>query len=253
MSTRIRLQRHGKKGKPYFHIVIADQRSKRDGRFIEKIGVYNPNTNPAFIDLDFERAMHWVKVGAAPSDTARAILSYKGVLMKNHLMRGVEKGALTEEQAEAKFSKWLESKEGKIQGKKDTLSKAREQQEKERLSRESAVNAARREELNAKIATDSAQAGEELAEGAGVEGIEAEGTPQVTSPDAKTTETAQDEVTTSAEPLSETSTNEADGGETRAEVEKTEDAVMEGGAEETKSTESPEDKAEGEEEEKKGE
>ena len=112
MATRIRLQRHGKKGKPFFHIVVADSRSKRDGRFIEKLGTYNPNTNPATIDLDFDRSVHWVSVGASPSETAKAILSYKGVLMKEHLMRGVTKGALTEEQMEAKYAKWLD-REGK--------------------------------------------------------------------------------------------------------------------------------------------
>ena len=96
MSTRIRLQRHGKKGKPFYHIVVADSRSKRDGRFIEKLGTYNPNTDPATIDLDFDRSVHWVSVGASPSDTTKNILSYTGVLMKEHLMRGVTKGALTE-------------------------------------------------------------------------------------------------------------------------------------------------------------
>ena len=110
MATRIRLQRHGKKGKPFFHIVVADSRARRDGRFIEKLGIYNPNTNPATIDLDFDRSVHWVSTGAQASDTARAILSYKGVLMKEHLMRGVLKGAMTQEQMEAKFAKWEEEK-----------------------------------------------------------------------------------------------------------------------------------------------
>jgi small subunit ribosomal protein S16 len=140
MSTRIRLQRHGKKGKPFFHIVVADQRAKRDGRFIEKLGTYNPNTNPATIDLDFERSVHWVSVGAEPTDTARAILSYRGVLMKEHLLRGVKKGALTEEQAEAKFQKWLEEKEGKIENKKDKLTKDAEKERNERLAAERKVS-----------------------------------------------------------------------------------------------------------------
>lgn len=143
MATRIRLQRHGKKGKPFFHIVVADERSKRDGRFIEKLGTYNPNTNPATIDLNFDRSLHWVGVGAQPSDTARAILSYKGVLMKDHLQRGVQKGALTQEQAEAKFAKWLDEKYSKIEGKKTGLSKAREEEEKARLAAEREVNRAR--------------------------------------------------------------------------------------------------------------
>merc|ERR1712130_688310 len=110
MPVKIRLQRHGKKGKPYFWIIAADSRSKRDGKFLEKIGYYNPTTNPAQINLDVDSAVKWLQNGAQPTDTARAILSYKGALMKNHLAGGVRKGALTEEQAEAKFNEWLESK-----------------------------------------------------------------------------------------------------------------------------------------------
>ena len=107
MATRIRLQRHGKKGNAFFHIVAADSRAKRDGKFIEKLGVYNPNTNPATIDINFDKTLNWVQVGAEMSDTARAILSYKGVLYKNHLLNGVKKGALTADQVEAKFATWL--------------------------------------------------------------------------------------------------------------------------------------------------
>lgn len=114
MPTKIRLQRYGKKGMPYYHLVIADGRAPRDGKFIEKIGIYNPLTKPATIDIDFDRALYWVGVGADPSDTARAILSYKGVLYKNHLLRGVAKGALTAEMAEQKFQKWLGDKEARI-------------------------------------------------------------------------------------------------------------------------------------------
>jgi small subunit ribosomal protein S16 len=106
MATRIRLQRHGKKGKAFFHIVAADSRSKRDGRFIEKLGTYNPVSNPATIDLDFDRALYWVKVGAEMSDTAKAILSYKGILFKNHLLKGVDKGAFSLEEAEKRFNVW---------------------------------------------------------------------------------------------------------------------------------------------------
>ena len=109
MATRIRLQRHGKKRNAIYHIVIADQRSKRDGRFIKKIGIYNPNTNPATIDLDFNEALSWLMKGAQPSETARAILSYKGVLMKKHLLVGVSKGAFSEEEAEKRFADCLEN------------------------------------------------------------------------------------------------------------------------------------------------
>jgi small subunit ribosomal protein S16 len=143
MATRIRLQRHGKKGKPFFHIVVADSRSKRDGRYIEKLGTYNPNTNPATVDLDFDRSVHWVSVGASPSDTAKAILSYKGVLMKEHLMRGVTKGALTEEQMEAKYTKWSEEKSGRIDQKVSNLSKAQDEESRARLAAEKEKNDAR--------------------------------------------------------------------------------------------------------------
>ncbi len=110
MPVKIRLQRHGKKGKPYYWIVAADARAKRDGKYLEKIGAYNPNTNPATIDLDVDGAVKWLQNGAQPTDTARAILSYKGALLKNHLAGGVRKGALTEEQAEEKFNALLEEK-----------------------------------------------------------------------------------------------------------------------------------------------
>tara|TARA_B110000046_G_scaffold43070_1_gene47914 strand:+ start:68 stop:721 length:654 start_codon:yes stop_codon:yes gene_type:complete len=143
MATRIRLQRHGKKGKPFFHIVVADSRSKRDGRYIEKLGTYNPNTNPATVELDFERSVHWVSLGASPSDTAKALLSYKGVLMKEHLMRGVTKGALTEEQMEAKYAKWLEEKSGRIEQKVSKLSKAQDEDVRTRLAAEKEKNDAR--------------------------------------------------------------------------------------------------------------
>lgn len=143
MATRIRLQRHGKKGKPFFHIVVADTRAKRDGRFIEKLGIYNPNTDPATIDLDFDRTLAWVQKGAQPSDTARAILKYQGVMMKDHLIRGIAKGALTEEQVEAKFSKWLEDKTALIDSKKGRLDKAKNDARIAALAAEKAVNDAR--------------------------------------------------------------------------------------------------------------
>jgi small subunit ribosomal protein S16 len=124
MPVRIRLQRHGKKGKPFFWIVAADARSKRDGKFLEKIGTYNPNTNPATIDLNVDSAVQWLHNGAQPTDTAKAILSYKGALLKHHLDGGVRKGALTQEQADAKLATWLDAKAGKVDAKKDGLSKA---------------------------------------------------------------------------------------------------------------------------------
>lgn len=106
MATRIRLQRHGRKGKPFFHIVVADSRAKRDGRFIEKLGTYNPITNPATIELNVDAAVKWLMTGAQPTDTARALLSYKGAYMKKHLLGGVAKGAFNEEEAEKRFAAW---------------------------------------------------------------------------------------------------------------------------------------------------
>jgi small subunit ribosomal protein S16 len=147
MATKIRLQRFGKKGKPFYHVVVADARAPRDGKFIERLGSYNPNTNPATIEINFEKALDWVNKGAQPTDTCRAILSYKGILYKKHLEGGVKKGALTEEQAEAKFAQWLEGKAGKIEGKKDILTKSKEELKKATLTAE----AKKKEEMAAAI------------------------------------------------------------------------------------------------------
>ncbi|WP_431133662.1 30S ribosomal protein S16 [Psychroserpens mesophilus] len=143
MSVKIRLQRHGKKGKPYYWIVAADARSKRDGKYLEKLGAYNPNTNPATVELNVDGAVQWLQNGAQPTDTARAILSYKGALLKNHLAGGVAKGALTEEQAQAKFDAWLDEKAAKVQSKEANLSEAEAKAKAEALAAEKAVNEAR--------------------------------------------------------------------------------------------------------------
>ena len=143
MATKIRLQRHGRKGRPFFHIVVADTRAKRDGRYIEKLGTYNPNTNPATIEINFDSAVSWVMNGAQPTDTARAILSYKGVLMKKHLLDGVRKGAHTEEEAEKKFEAWLNDKVSKVEGKKDKLAKDAEAAKAKALEAEAEVSKAR--------------------------------------------------------------------------------------------------------------
>jgi small subunit ribosomal protein S16 len=121
MAVKIRLQRQGKKDRSFFHIVVADGRAPRDGKFIEKLGTYFPHTNPATIDINFESALDWLQKGAQPTDTCKAILSYKGVMMKNHLAIGVKKGAMTQEQADAKFAKWIAEKEAKVTGKVDKL------------------------------------------------------------------------------------------------------------------------------------
>ena len=147
MPAKIRLQRHGKKGQPFYHIVVADSRSPRDGKFIEKIGTYNPLTNPAQINIKFDRALYWYSVGAVPTDTTRSLLSKVGVMMKYHLMRGVQKGAMTEEQAEIKFQNWMKEKEAKAAN----IVKANEEkargEKKTRIEAEKQVNEARAAEI----------------------------------------------------------------------------------------------------------
>jgi small subunit ribosomal protein S16 len=140
MSVKIRLQRHGKKQKPFYWIVAADARAKRDGRFLEKLGTYNPNTNPATIDLNLDQAVQWLHNGAQPTDTARAILSYKGALLKHHLDGGVRKGALTQEQADAKLAAWIDEKAGKVDAKKDGLSKKQAEAKAKALKAEKEAN-----------------------------------------------------------------------------------------------------------------
>lgn len=152
MPVKMRLQRHGRKQNAFFHLVIADSRAPRDGRFIEKIGTYNPNTNPATIDLDFDKAYGWLTKGAQPTDTVRAILSYKGILYKNHLAKGVAKGALTEEQADAKFAAWMEEKESKISAKREGLTAQESAEKKRKADAEAEVNAKRAAEIAAKNA-----------------------------------------------------------------------------------------------------
>jgi small subunit ribosomal protein S16 len=156
MSVKIRLQRHGKKGKPFYWIVAADARSKRDGKFLEKLGTYNPTTNPATIDLNLDQAVQWLHNGAQPTDTARAILSYKGALLKHHLDGGVRKGALTQEQADAKLAKWIEEKANKVESKKEGLTKKQQEAKEKALKAEKEAN-----EKRANAAVEAAKAQEE--------------------------------------------------------------------------------------------
>ena len=140
MPARIRLQRHGKKNQPFYHIVVADGRAPRDGRFIEKLGTYNPMTNPATIELNFDSAVEWVKNGAQPSDTVRRILSYKGVLLRRHLQIGVEKGAISQETADVRFNEWMQAKEAKINSKKNDVENEARNTRKARLEAEKKAN-----------------------------------------------------------------------------------------------------------------
>ena len=187
MSVKIRLQRHGSKGRPFFHIVVADARARRDGRFIEKLGTYNPITNPATIDLNVDSAVKWLNNGAQPTDTARAILSYKGVLYKKHLQGGVAKGAFDEAEAEKRFGAWLESKEQKVQGKVEGLTKAQADAKKAAFDAETKVNEARvaaaaQVEADAKAAEEAANAPAEevITEATEEPTAEAEGTTEET-------------------------------------------------------------------------
>ena len=158
MAVKIRLQRHGKKNFAFFHIVVADTRAPRDGRSIEQIGSYNPNTNPATIILNSERALAWLNVGAEPSLVARRILSYEGVLLRKHLQGGVAKGALTQEQADAKFAAWKAQKDAKVAAKKEGLSKNAAAAAKAAIEAEAKVNQERAEALAAKKAEAEAAA-----------------------------------------------------------------------------------------------
>lgn len=150
MPVKIRLARRGRKKQAMYDVVVADSRAPRDGRFIEKIGTYNPNTDPATIKLNEEKAFDWVMKGAQPTDTVRAMLSYRGIMLKKHLQIGVLKGALTQEDADKKFEAWLQEKDSKIQAKIEKLEKSRADEAKAKLEAEAKVNEARREALLAK-------------------------------------------------------------------------------------------------------
>ncbi len=214
MATRIRLQRHGKKNKAFFHIVAADSRSKRDGKFIEKIGTYNPNTNPATIDINFNAALKWVQVGAEMTETARAIMSYKGVLYKNHLLNGVKKGALTADQVEEKFNQWLADKDSKITGKQDNLAKNAAADKAARMKAEVDANVARAKAIEEKntpeveevaaeeVATEEAATEAEESTEVAAEEVVAE---EVVAEEAPAEEPAPEEVPAPAEePATET-------------------------------------------------
>ena len=172
MPVKIRLQRHGKKGRPFFHIVVADGRAPRDGRFIERIGSYNPITNPATIELNHDKAADWMMKGAQPSDTARAILSYKGVMYKVHLNKGVAKGVLTPDQANAKFDLWLQEKQNKIDQKRQNLKASRSASVQARMDQEAKVKEARIAAMKAKEA-EALKAEEEAAAPAAEAEVEA--------------------------------------------------------------------------------
>ena len=158
MAVKIRLARKGRKKLAYYHIVVADSRSPRDGRYIEKIGKYNPLTNPATIELDFDKALGWLQNGALPSETCRAILSYKGVLIKKHLLEGVKKGAFDDAEATRRFEEWMQQNEAKIEAKSSGLEKSNEDDIAEKLENEKRINEARAAKLAKKQAELAARA-----------------------------------------------------------------------------------------------
>ena len=204
MPVKIRLQRHGKKGKPFYWIVAADARSKRDGRYLEKLGTYNPNTNPATVEVKLDNAVNWLEKGAQPTDTARTLLSYRGVMLKHHLNGGIRKGALSQEEADKKFAAWLEEKEAKIQSKKDGLSQSESELKAKRLADEKAVSdkrladaaAAEAEAAAEEAAADSTEAEEATTEAAEAPAEEAttekEAVPEEAEQEAKETEAAEE-------------------------------------------------------------
>ncbi len=179
MATRIRLARRGRKKMAMYDVVVADTRAPRDGRFIEKLGTYNPNTNPASIVLNDDKALEWVMTGAQPSDTVKAILSYRGIMLKKHLQVGVNKGAITQEQADAKFEEWKAGKDAKIQNKVDSLAQKKADDDKAKFEAEAKVNAARAEAIQAKQAVAEPEAEEETTEEAAEATAEAPATEEV--------------------------------------------------------------------------
>jgi small subunit ribosomal protein S16 len=158
MAVKIRLARKGRKKLAYYHIVVADSRSPRDGRYIEKIGIYNPLSNPATVELDFDKALGWLQNGAVPSDTCRAILSYKGVLIKKHLLEGVKKGAFDDAEATRRFEEWMKQNESKIESKKSGLEKSKDDEVEKKLGAEKKINEARAARLVKKQAALAAKA-----------------------------------------------------------------------------------------------
>ena len=216
MPVKIRLQRHGKKGKPFYWVVAADARAKRDGRYLEKIGIYNPNTNPATVEINVDVAVKWLENGAQPTDTARTLLSYRGALLMHHLNGGVRKGAHTQEEADAKFEAWLANKEIEIQAKVDGLSKTEAAARKSALDAEKAVNEKRIADAKALVdeaaaveaAAQAEEAAEEAAVAAAAEATEETAAAEETPTAEATEETATAEETPTAEATEETAAAE---------------------------------------------
>ncbi|MBL6668794.1 MAG: 30S ribosomal protein S16 [Flavobacteriaceae bacterium] len=226
MPVKIRLQRHGKKGKPFYWIVAADVRAKRDGKFLEKLGIYNPNTNPATVEVNVEQALEWLQNGAQPTNTARTLLSYRGVMYKHHLQGGVSKGALTQEEAEKKFDAWLEEKNAKIQSKVDGLTKQADESRSVRLAAE--------KEISDKRKAAALEAAAEQTEETATEETTTEATPADAAPVAEETPTeavnsekVEDNATPAEEAPQEEEAPEATASEDEKSTEETPEATQE--------------------------
>ena len=211
MAVKIRLQRHGKKGKPFYWIVAADSRAKRDGKYLQKLGVYDPNQNPARVEVNIDQALKWLQDGAIPTNTARTLLSYRGVMLKHHLNKGVLKGAFKQEKADEEFQAWIKEKESKISAKQEKISKEidkskadklkleKELNQKRVLDRENAANEAAANEAAAKEESPKEEAsGEESskeetsAEESSIEETPAEEAPKAVAPVDKDTSKEDD-------------------------------------------------------------
>ena len=224
MPVRIRLQRHGKKGKPFYWVVAADARSKRDGKYLEKLGTYNPNTHPATVDLNVDASVKWLQNGAEPTNTAKAILSNKGVLLKHHLVKGVAKGALTEEQVEERFAQWLAEKEKAAQALNSSIDKAKADAKAKALEAEKEAN----EKRAAAIAAANAPEPEVSEEPAAEEAPAAEAaTEEAPAEEAPADEAATEEAPAEEAPAAEAATEEAPAEETPAAEASTEEASTE--------------------------
>jgi small subunit ribosomal protein S16 len=204
MAVKIRLARKGRKKLAYYHIVVADSRSPRDGRYIELIGKYNPLTDPATIELDFDKALGWLQNGAVPTETCRAILSYKGILIKKHLLEGVKKGAFDEAEATKRFDEWMKQNEEKIESKKSGLEKSRDEELVSKLAAEKKVNEARAARLAKKQAdlaakAEAADKAEAVADKAEAVAEKAEAVAEEQAPAAETSEAVAEEQAPAAE------------------------------------------------------
>ncbi|MDA7693754.1 30S ribosomal protein S16 [Flavobacteriaceae bacterium] len=229
MPVKLRLQRHGKKGKPFYWLVAADSRAKRDGRYLEKLGTYNPNTNPATVNIDIDRAVNWLEKGAQPTNTARTLLSYRGAMMKHHLNGGVRKGALTQEVADQKLADWLKEKEAKILAKKEGLTKAEAEAQAKRIAAEKEASEKRLAEAAAEeVETPSETVATE--EGAAEETTPAEATSEeVATEEAPVEEETPEETKTEAAPVEEAPVEEAPVEEAPAKETKPEETPTEEG------------------------